>query len=142
MSNKHEENMELIVRAAAMHDKVLANVINDNKILNYKVDQTDKKCAELEEELAFVYEEVQNLKDCKGRLTALMLATMCGFPRDLQSNKILGGELSSLSRELGYDIIKDTEGRYNVGFYKPYVCKVYLERYNLPIPPQLQYVKE
>ena len=49
MSNKHEENMELIVRAAAMHDKVLANVINDNKILSHKVDQTDKKCAELEE---------------------------------------------------------------------------------------------
>ena len=40
------------------------------------------------------------------------------------------------------NIIKDREGKWNVGFYKPYVCKVYLKRYNLPIPPQLQYVKE
>ena len=54
-----------------------------------------------------------------------MLATMCGFPRDTESNKVLGGELSNLSRELGYDIKKDREGRWNVGFYKP-MCVKYI----------------
>tara|TARA_B100000963_G_C22291394_1_gene521575 strand:- start:39 stop:500 length:462 start_codon:yes stop_codon:yes gene_type:complete len=148
-SNDNLNNIELMARAKAITDQVLANVVKeqrrDRQIFNYKLDQTKRelyeKYEEVESRQASMAKELQKLSNNKGKLTARQLCIITGQPTDLNTTKPLGGKLSDISRELGYIIDKTLEGNYNVGLYSPYVCKEYLERYNLAIPPQLQYIK-
>lgn len=148
-SNENKKNMELLARSKAISDQVIANLISehdrDKKILNYKIEQTNivftEKYEELEAVQTSMSKELQKLSNNKGKLTARQLCIITGQPTDLETTKPLGSKLSALSRELGYIIDKTLEGNYNVGLYSPYVCKEYLERYNLVVPPQLQYIK-
>ena len=148
--NKNMKHMELLARSKAMTDQVIAEIVadhnRDKEILNYKIDKTNnfvkEKFEEFEAMQTTMSKELQKLSNNKGKLTARQLCIITGQPTDSNTTKPMGTILSAISRELGYIIDKTLEGNYNVGLYSPYVCKEYLERYNLAIPPQLQYVKD
>ena len=147
---KNMKHMELLARSKAMTDQIIADIITehtkDTEILNYKIEKTNsvfkQKYDELEAMQTCMSKELQKLSNNKGKLTARQLCIITGQPTDLDTTKPMGTVLSAISRELGYIIDKTLEGNYNVGLYSPFVCKEYLERYNLAIPPQLQYVKD
>ena len=152
MLDKNKKNMkhlELLARSKAMTDQVIAEIIadhtRDKEILNHKIDKTNslvqQKFEEFDARQNAMAKELVKLNGNEGKLTARLLCILTGQPTNLATTKPLGKILSDISRELGYKIGSVVEGPYDVGLYSPYVCKEYLERYNLAIPPQLQYIK-
>lgn len=152
MLDKNKKNMkhlELLARSKAMTDQVIAEIIadhtRDKEILNYKIDKTNdfvkEKFEEFDARQNAMAKELVKLNSNDGKLTARLLCVITGQPTNSETTKPLGRILSAISRELGYKIGSVIEGQYDVGLYSPYVCKEYLERYNLAIPPQLQYIK-
>tara|TARA_B100000963_G_scaffold337709_1_gene333931 strand:+ start:168 stop:581 length:414 start_codon:yes stop_codon:yes gene_type:complete len=135
MTDSTNENMELMVRAASIHDKVLANIVKDNKLLHDKVDN-------LNGEVTYIHNVVQKLTDGQGHITVKALCIIANLRDvDREISKNIGRQLSRLSRNFGYDIKKIPDEIYGtVHSYHPYICKIYLDNNQLPIPPQLQYV--
>ena len=144
MADSTDENMELMVRAASIHDKVLANIVKDNKLLHEDNKLLHDKVDDLNGEVTYIHNVVQKLTDGKGHLTVKALCIIANLRDvDREIKKDIGRKLSRMSRYLGYDIKKIPDETYGtVHSYHPYICKIYLSNNQLPIPPQLQYVNE
>jgi len=142
MADSTDQNMELIIRAASMHDKVLANMVKEHKLLHEDNNLLHNKVDNINQEVTYLHKTVQKLTDGQGHLTVKALCTIANLGCiNIEKSKNIGRCLSKMSRNLGYSIKKIPDETYGtVHSYHPYICKIYLYQHELPIPPQLQYV--
>lgn len=115
--------------------------LQNQQITNLQVTKADlRDVRRLEIEVADLQAEHQRLAHSKDHLTGVNLESL--IRTKFSDRSKVGKELTRLSAELGVHRLKRPDDRFEsgyVGAYHPFVCRVYCERNNIPLPPLLKY---
>ena len=147
--------MSELSKSDGNHRKLLAqSILLANKVideLSQTVETNQKQISDLYLKNEFVshvakqnQDEIRKFKEAEGYIEALRLCSLVNWPTHEGFTSIVGRELTSLSRYLGYKKKNRPHPRYKdgVGQYHPMVCKKYLQKKNTFIPQELKYIIE
>jgi hypothetical protein len=127
------ETNELVLQAVSQQSQQIAN------LQSTKADWREVR--RLEAELADLQAEQQRLAHNRDHLTVVSFESLL---RTKFGDRIeVGKHLSRISKELAICKIDRPDDRFGtVGAYHPFVCRVYCEKNNIPLPPLLKYAMD